>query len=225
MATKTSRKTFNLKQRAIQAVIFDFDGVIGKTMEDNFKAWQFAFSQEGVKLKKLEYFLLEGMSPRQIATALCKKYRLSLTKVPGLYDAKKEHYIKHNHFSLYPGARQLLSFFVKQHLSLAVVSGAARERFFATLPKSVAKKFVVFVNSEDVKNTKPHPEPYLQGAKKLGLRPRQCLAIENAPLGINSAKKAGMFCIAISSTLPKHFLRQADGVVKSIAEIKQLFTV
>lgn len=44
-----------------KAILFDFDGVIGKTMEDNYRAWEYAFSKYSIKIDKTEYFLLEGM--------------------------------------------------------------------------------------------------------------------------------------------------------------------
>ena len=50
-----------------KAVIFDFDGVIADTMNDNFKAWEYAFLKYNVRIEKLAYFLLEGMGPKSIA--------------------------------------------------------------------------------------------------------------------------------------------------------------
>jgi beta-phosphoglucomutase len=67
---------------------------------------------------------------------------------------------------------------------------------------------------------KPHPEPYLKAAKALGVKPSECAVIENAPYGVASAKKAGMFCIAITSSLPKEYLKRADVVVDSLAEAR-----
>ena len=55
-----------------KAVFFDFDGVIGKTMEDNYRAWKYAFSRYNIPVNKTEYFLLEGMSVKKIAEHFLK---------------------------------------------------------------------------------------------------------------------------------------------------------
>jgi len=75
------------------------------------------------------------------------------------------------------------------------------------------------VTGDSVKKGKPHPEPYLKAASVLGLRPKQCLVVENAPFGIASAKKAGMFCIAITTSLPRDYLKQADIIVDRLEDI------
>ena len=70
-----------------------------------------------------------------------------------------------------------------------------------------------------MKRGKPHPEPYLKCAKSIGLKPFQCVVIENAPFGIESAKKAGMFCIALTTSLPKAYLKEADIVADNLSDI------
>ncbi|MBC8472845.1 MAG: HAD hydrolase-like protein [Planctomycetes bacterium] len=64
-----------------KAVIFDFDGVIGKTMEDNYRAWSKAFSCYSLSLAREEYFLLEGMNPRSVAETILKKNNMDSTLV------------------------------------------------------------------------------------------------------------------------------------------------
>ena len=58
-------KTYPLSQ--YKAILFDFDGVLGKTMEDNYTAWAHSFAPYGVKIKREEYFLLEGAPPKKVA--------------------------------------------------------------------------------------------------------------------------------------------------------------
>jgi len=53
----------------------------------------------------------------------------------------------------------------------------------------------------------------------MGLKPRQCLVVENAPFGIASAKKAGMFCVALTTSLPKEYLSKADIVADKLSDI------
>ena len=77
----------------------------------------------------------------------------------------------------------------------------------------------VLVTSDDVTNGKPHPEPYLMGADRLGFRPAECLVIEDAPAGIQSARAGGMNVIGMASTYAAERLRDANAVVQKLARI------
>lgn len=78
----------------------------------------------------------------------------------------------------------------------------------------------VLVTSDDVANGKPHPEPYLKGAKLLGIAPAECVVIEDAPAGIQSARSGGMKVIGMASTYGVEKLAGADAVVKKLAGIQ-----
>lgn len=78
----------------------------------------------------------------------------------------------------------------------------------------------VLVTSDDVTNGKPHPEPYLKGAEKLGLRPAECLVIEDAPAGIQSARAGGMKVIGLASTYGAENLGEADAVVRGFSGMR-----
>ncbi len=77
----------------------------------------------------------------------------------------------------------------------------------------------VLVTADDVANGKPHPEPYLKGAERLGFDPADCLVIEDAPAGIQSARAGGMKVVGIASTYAASKLGEADGVVAELAQI------
>jgi mannitol-1-/sugar-/sorbitol-6-phosphatase len=78
----------------------------------------------------------------------------------------------------------------------------------------------VLVTSDDVTNGKPHPEPYLKGAERIGFPPSECLVIEDAPAGIQSARAAGSKVIGLASTYPLERLSQADAVVQALPRIQ-----
>jgi mannitol-1-/sugar-/sorbitol-6-phosphatase len=78
----------------------------------------------------------------------------------------------------------------------------------------------VLVTSDDVTFGKPHPEPYLKGAELLGFDPADCLVIEDAPAGIQSARAGGMKVIGITSTYPAAALHLADAVIGKLAQIR-----
>jgi sugar-phosphatase len=78
----------------------------------------------------------------------------------------------------------------------------------------------VLITSDDVTYGKPHPEPYLKGAEGLRYRPAECLVIEDAPAGIQSARAGGMKVLGITSTYRADSLRQADAVIAKLGQIR-----
>lgn len=78
----------------------------------------------------------------------------------------------------------------------------------------------VLVTSDDVTNGKPHPEPYLKGAERIGVPATECLVIEDAPAGIESARAGGMKVIGMASTYVPSKLTKADAVVQKLGLIR-----
>jgi sugar-phosphatase len=78
----------------------------------------------------------------------------------------------------------------------------------------------VMITADDVANGKPHPGPYLKGAELLGVSPAECLVIEDAPAGIQSAHAGGMKVIALTSTYPASALSEADAVANKLSRIQ-----
>jgi mannitol-1-/sugar-/sorbitol-6-phosphatase len=78
----------------------------------------------------------------------------------------------------------------------------------------------VLITAEDVSHGKPHPEPYLKGAELLGFEPADCLVVEDAPAGIQSARAGGFKVVGITSTYPASKLSDADAVVAGLEQIQ-----
>ena len=76
------------------------------------------------------------------------------------------------------------------------------------------------VCGSDVQNGKPHPEPYLKAMAKLKVSPKEAVVFENAPFGIRSAKAAGLFCLALETSLPSSYLTGADAIFPSFKAIE-----
>ena len=204
-----------------KAVLFDFDGVIGMTMDDNFQAWAYALTTVEVSINKIDYFLLEGLSARNVAKKMLSD-QFDDKAIDLVVKRKEKHYLTHHTFEFYPDAKALINYLKKKQIKLAVVSGASAERLKKTVSSTFLNKFDSIVTGDRGHASKPSPEPYLQASKELSISPEECLVIENAPLGIESAKKAGMTCIAIASTLENKYLLQADRIVKSIIKIREI---
>ena len=211
-------------KKQIKAILFDFDGVLADTMEDNFLAWQKAFKDYEINIKKEDYFPLEGMELIKIAKKISGKYKVH-PDPETIVKLKNKYYLEDHSFFLYPKAAELIDLLKKNKFLLAIVSAGTRERLRRTVPAEFLKKFDTIISGEDSKNGKPSPDPYLNAAKKLGVSPEECVVIENAPLGIKSAKKAGMYCIAICSTLDQLFLSEADEIIDKFEDLEKLTMV
>ncbi|OGP24087.1 MAG: hypothetical protein A2X93_04475 [Deltaproteobacteria bacterium GWC2_56_8] len=215
------REAFIMKN--IKAVLFDFDGVLGRTMEDNYRAWVHAFSTRGLPFEREPYFLIEGFNSRRVAEHFLGDSAVDDGLIDELIGLKETHYAENATFSLYDGVEDLIRRLKACGLKLALVSGASSKRLEASVKGGFLSFFDAVITGDRVINCKPHPEPYLTAAKALVCAPAECAAVENAPMGIKSAKGAGMYCVAITSTLPEDALALADRTFTSITELKSFF--
>lgn len=205
-----------------EAVIFDFDGVLARTMDDNFRAWRTALQPVIPDLDREEYLLLEGLPPKSVAEALLGVRGLPLDPVADLVTRKEEAYLRDHSFALYPGIPELLERLAAR-LPLGLVTGSGLNRLQSTLGGPLLSRFKAIVTADDRIPPKPSPEPYRAAATRLGVAPAHCLVVENAPFGIRSAKAAGMTVVAVASTLSPVHLAEADQVVAdSLAMAEQV---
>jgi len=97
---------------------------------------------------------------------------------------------------------------------MALVTGAPRKEARHMLETfGLADCFSQIITGEDITLSKPHPEGYLKAAAMLQLRPQDCIVVEDAPMGIQAAKRAGMQCVAIATTHAEDELGGADWIV------------
>jgi beta-phosphoglucomutase len=205
----------------IKAVLFDLDGVLLKSMEQHLEAWQHAFRRYNVVIKDSDFYKLEGRGVKAVVETLIQKFQLDPALKQQLIDVKVAYYNNNFHAEFYDHLYDVLDFLKDNQFNMAVVTGGYRDRVTRIVDQFFDGYFSAIVTSDDVKNTKPYPEPYLKGATLLGHRPAECLVIENAPMGVESAKKAGMNVIAITTTMTRDYLGKADVIVDSFAEIEE----
>lgn len=205
----------------IRAVLFDLDGVLLKSMEQHLEAWQHAFRSFNAIVKESDFYQLEGRGVRSVVEILIDKYGLDVKNRSQLIDEKVAYYNKNFKPEFYDGIYSVLDLLKNEKIQMAVVTGGLRDRVSRIIEEYFCDYFSAVVTSDDVKNTKPYPEPYLKGASQLGLSPETCLVVENAPMGIQSAKSASMDVIAITTTLTKDHLEKADFIADSFGEIEE----
>ncbi len=217
------RPTSNNRLPAARGMLFDFDGVLMQSVEDHFRSWNAAFGDYGASIGWEEFALLEGQSLYRIAEQLGQVRNLDLETCRRIGVRKNEVYLATSSKALYQDTIRCLQFFKTRGTSLALVTGGHRDRFDVSVDDPFKSFFGAIVTADDVEKTKPNPEPYLKAASLLRLSPDTCVVVENAPLGIQAAKNAGMFCIALTTTLPSNHLAGADLIVDSLSALVGLF--
>lgn len=213
-----------------QGVLFDYDGVIADTVGDNFRAWKKAFGQSGIKIKRGDYFPLEGLGPNDIALQILKSYDYDSNLSEHIAQAKAEYYkdiTKRKGIKVYPYVTKILRFLARMKIQRALVTGAKRERVEDSIPEMIGLfGYIVAgydkLDGKEIKG-KPAPDPYLLAAKKLDLDSKACVVVENATIGIKSAQAAGCYCIALTTTLNKNKLQVADKIFNNHKELFDYF--
>lgn len=199
------------------AVIFDVDGVLIRSMEKHAEAYAAAFAPRGVVVEPAEVFRNEGRGSRDVAVAIAQARGLPYTDADfdALAKEKQRIFASFGPMPKYPGVDALIDRLHARGLRLAMVTGTSRYNIQHHFGEW-ARKFEAVVTADDVKRTKPDPEPYLTAIEKLGVAKEEAVVVENAPLGIRSAKAAGLRVIAVTSTNPPDALKEADVIIERV---------
>ncbi len=202
--------------------LFDFDGTLGKTMEDHFNAWRDTLKDYQIDINENDYYPLEGMSMELIARKLCKENTLKNDDINSIVSKKKLKFISKNNFKFYPGVEEIIEKLLKSKNKIGIVTSSHSDQLEQVVPRDFLRKFHCIVYGNEVSKGKPEPEPYIKGIERLNLSSEECIAIENAPLGISSAKSAGLYCIGVCSTVKPEYLTNADELVNEFQCIIEL---
>ena len=191
--------TFDLK-----AVFFDMDGVLFDSMKYHVIAWIKALQKIGVTFTEQQAYLNEGRTGAStIDEVFINKFGRNATEdeKQNIYRLKSEFFEECGEIEQIPFSHDLLMLVKSQSMAIFVVTGSGQTSLLESLEKNFPNIFQneKMVTAFDVKQGKPHPEPYLTALEKSGLKANQVVVIENAPLGIESAVAAGLFTIAINT--------------------------
>lgn len=196
------------------------DGVLVDSMPYHAEAWKQAFASAGISVDKREIYELEGSNHIQTVEIIFRRSgRVPTGKDAEELSSKKiEIFNRIEKVMPFDGMKELIAELVPVY-RLAVVSGSNRKTVHDLMNNFFPGAFHVIITGDDVKKSKPDPEPYLIAVEKLGVRKEECIVIENAPLGILSAKSAGLRCIAVIAYLGREKLKEADMIVESHMEL------
>ncbi len=208
----------------IKAALFDLDGVIVDTLHYHYLAWKKIFEERGGTVSEHTVLLHEGRNSREILPILMREAGIDIPveEHQFLIERKREYYRSITQVTFFPKALEVVKLMKNKGLKCALVTACARKNMETALEPEQQALFDVVVTGDDVPRAKPHPDPYRAAQEQLGLKPEECLVIENAPLGIQSAKAAGIPCVAVATTLGKEYISDADYIVDKIEDISDL---
>jgi sugar-phosphatase len=194
------------------AILFDLDGVLIDSTRSVDRQWRAWAREQGIDEEKV-VAIAHGVRAIEVIRAVAPH----LDAGAELHKLESREADDRVDVAVMPGAIDLVNTIPDGRWG--VVTSGTRDLATARLRLGGLQVPKVLVTAEDVANGKPHPEPYLRGAKLLGVNPEECLVIEDAPAGIRSARAGGMKVVGFASTFGKEKLGEADAVVKRFAEL------
>lgn len=187
-----------------RAVLFDMDGVLFDSMPNHAYAWSHAMIQFGLDMTAEEAYLNEGRTGGGTIDILAQRFwgrNATDQEKQDIYASKCAVFNTCPEALPMPGALEALKAVREMGAQVVLVTGSAQDSLLERLNLHYPGFFVpqLMVTGNDVKHGKPHPEPYLMGLEKAGVRPDEALVVENAPLGVQSAHAAGIFTLAANT--------------------------
>jgi beta-phosphoglucomutase len=186
----------------LKAVFFDMDGVLYDSMPHHAHSWTKALAAKGIPYSEADTYENEG---RTSTGTIQLSYRRHLNReamheeVESIYQHKTKLVSELPQPAIMPGIQAFMALVKDEGLEVMVVTGSKQpsllkrlENDFGILPSNV-------VSGKDVTHEKPHPEPYEKALAKCEVQPNEALVIENAPLGVLSAKGAKIFTVAVNT--------------------------
>jgi len=208
----------------LKAVLFDYDGVLVNSMPFHVKAWQSVFRDFEITIKPEEVLLREGARSIEVAREIFadRSVEIAELELKEFIDKKQKIYRKITEAKIENGTEPFLKSLKQRGKLIGLVTGTVRLNIEHSHSSEFISLFDAIVTADDIKNGKPNPACYLNAAAELSISPDVCLAIENAPLGIQAAKNAGMQVAALMTTLAKGSLPNADFYANDLVEFEMI---
>jgi len=213
---------------SIKAVIFDMDGVLIDSEPLWFKVETRIYRKLGFSLSPSMYDETIGMRYDQVVRHWFKKFPWENFPVEAVQKLiiEKVKKIINKEGKLNPGAKNLLHFLKKENVKIGLASSSPKQIINTVLKKLIIKQyFRPILSGEFESHPKPHPDIFLSAAKKLKVKPKECLVIEDSVFGVTAAKKASMKCVALVKNTSAATRRkyQADYYLTNLADFDRHF--
>lgn len=212
-----------------KAVLWDMDG----TLIDSEPYWLLSqnnlAAEHGMQWGEEHGHHLIGKDLKDSSAYIKEKMNLEHLSITEIIDRLTNEVIDQLNEKLHwrPGALELLIELKHAGIKTALVTMSMRRMALAVVEQIPFRAFDVVIAGDDVAKGKPDPEPYLQAAKALGVKPEECIAFEDSNTGLTSAEAAGTLAIGIPSLVPiptKPGRRLWDSLEQiSLVELKQIW--
>lgn len=211
-----------------EAVIWDMDGVIADTEPHADLVMAQFLAGKGHKMPVKFLDSVRGRCSKDVCSFVLESFPLSLS-LKELTESLNDSYLDYLRalpkLEPVPGVRELITGLSEYGINIALASSSARQRVELVLESLDLKEaFPVRISGEDVENSKPDPQIFLEAAKRMGIRPEKCAVIEDSTFGIIAANSARMISIGFAG-LPhnKQDLSTAVLVIKNFTQIHPKF--
>jgi beta-phosphoglucomutase len=202
-------------------VIFDMDGVLVDSYQAHFESWRRLARRHGLDVTEEQFAHEFGRTSREIVRDLWGT-SVGEADIPS-WDAFKEQEYRNILLEDFPamvGATELLEALHEAGFAMAIGSSGPAENIRVVVDRLPgARHIAATVCGMDVAEGKPHPQVFLLAAERLGLAPARCAVVEDAPAGIEAARRAGMTAIAITGTAQRDRLAKAHTIVDRLTEL------
>jgi HAD superfamily hydrolase (TIGR01509 family) len=206
----------------MKAVIFDWDGVVIDSSTQHERSWEI-LAQEISKPLPDGHFLLGFGKKNALIIPEILGWATDPAAITALSNRKEEIYrelVQASGVHVLPGARELLTALRAAGIPRSIGSSTPRSNLDSILPVTgLADLFDAIACGDDVTHGKPSPDIFLLAAQKLHMPPADCLVIEDAHVGLEAARCAGMATLAVATTNPLADLQYADAAVESLASV------
>ncbi|MCD7937693.1 MAG: HAD-IA family hydrolase [Tannerellaceae bacterium] len=198
-----------------KAVLFDMDGVLYDSMRFHARAWYETATQRGLLSTPEDFYMFEGRTGASTINELYLRTfnrESSVDEQEEIYQQKAALFTQYNDGIPMEGAAEVLEKVKTWKLDRVLVTGSGQKSLIDKLETDYPGSFSrdKMITGYDVKYGKPHPEPYLMGLEKAGVKHTEAIVIENAPLGVEAGVAAGIFTIAVNTgPLPDQVLTNA----------------
>ena len=211
-------------QRKLKAVLFDMDGVLVDSEELIYLAAKQMFAEHDIEVTQEDFKPFIGAGENNYLGGVAKKYNFDINierDKARTYEIYAE--IAPDKLKVLSGVREFIQLCKARKLKLAVATSADEVKMNVNLKAASLDSgiFDATVNGLEVTNKKPHPEIYLNAAKKLGVKPFECLVVEDAVNGVEAANAAGAKCLAVTNSFSAKELSNADWIVKNLTDVPE----
>ena len=207
-------------QRRQRAALWDVDGTLIDSREYHWLSWRGALEAEGFRVTPEQFAASFGRRNDEILRGYFPAYGpADIARVGEAKEVAYRRLVREQGIDLLPGVRRWLERLRAEGWRQAVASSAPRANLEVIIGAlGLDGYFAAVASAEDVTEGKPDPQVFLAAAARLGVEPRSCVVVEDAPAGTEAARRAGMRSIGVLSS---HGELEADIVVRTLEDLPE----